>query len=169
MHTAAYSILHDKNDVEDILHDCWMSWCNPRDLKKIRKLYQNQGSDLRQFVAGCIRNKCYTLLRGNKKRMERMYENEDHLADANMAALTPSLEETVALRHEVREAYEGIHALPPYQRQLMKMRYIDEQTTSEIAIVTGMTINAINAILSKAKKRLKLDIKAEEDIHGEAV
>ena len=169
MYATAYRILKDRSDAEDVLQECWMSWCNPHDLEKIRKLYQSPGCELRHFVAGCTRNKCFTLLHNKKRRMESLYENEAGLTDAGVATFAPSVEETVELRHEVQEAFEGIRALPPYQRRLMWMRYIDEQTTNEIAAITGMTTNAINAVLSKAKKRLRLDIRVEEDAHGETV
>lgn len=169
MYTTAYHILRNRNDAEDALHDCWMSWCNPNDIKKIRKLYQAPECGLRQFVATCIRNKCFNMLRSKKVRIQSIYENEDKLISKGTVKIVATLEETVELRQEVLEAFESIHSLPPYQRRVMKMRYIEEHAPIEIAGIMGTTINVVNAALSKAKKRLRLDIQPEGDMHGKAI
>ena len=61
----------------------------------------------------------------------------------------------------ITDAAEGTHVLkalsglPPKERQVLMMRYVEELSVSEIAAISGESANAISVRIHRATKRLR--------------
>jgi len=165
MFKIAFQILHIESNAEDVVQDCWKSWCNPRDIKRIKLLYRKSAEELRLFIASSTKNKSYTFYNSEKKRLQPIEQKVDLFA-ATPFEKVPSTEETIEAKSRLQEIVKGIEALPAYQREMMRMRFLEGYETNEIAEMTGMKENAIRSILSQARSKLKLNLAMEEDSNG---
>lgn len=63
---------------------------------------------------------------------------------------------------ERMDLYDALHRLPEPMQQLLKLRYFDGLSNREIANQLGVTEGAVNVRLSRARERLRLEMKEEK-------
>jgi uncharacterized protein len=76
-------------------------------------------------------------------------------AALEIAAPTPSPQETLEARASQQAVREAIAALSEAERQVVLLYYMGEHSTAAIAAFLGITLNAVKTRLHAARKRLK--------------
>jgi RNA polymerase sigma-70 factor, ECF subfamily len=139
------SILKDEEETRDALQDLMLKlWRNRHELDKCHHP--------QAYIIAMAKNYSFDLLK--KKRPIRFGENgsREHL---NL--------EADAVNPDLREKYEYvrriIETLPDKYREVIKLRDIDGFTFEEIKEFTGLEITNIRVVLSRARQRVKDEIK----------
>ena len=73
---------------------------------------------------------------------------------SNRPPTDPSPQETITDEQATLRA--GIHRLKQTDREIIVLRYLEEKTPDEIARMTGIKRNTVDARLSRARQRLKI-------------
>lgn len=98
------------------------------------------------YTLRTLRNLCIDTLRRQHVH-EEISESWEHIP----AAESYSFESTDMANYVSRL----IDRLPELQRTIIRMRDVEEMEVTEIATVTGLTENAVNVNLSRARKKLR--------------
>ncbi len=108
------------------------------------------------WVMRIARNHCYDLLR------RRGYQAEsDDEATAAAVDHSPSVEEQLDLAQQTRNLEEALDALPPKDREILALYYVQRMKTREIAEIIGCAPGTIMARLFRAREKLR-NMLAEE-------
>lgn len=139
--TFAVHLTGDRSGAADITQDVmYKLWEMRRELRKV----QNP----KAWALKITRNLCLDILKKQKPLYdeEQMYKNSGYDHD-----LLRSLEdkETAALVKQI------IDTLPDNQREVVILREIEEMEYNEIAEITGLGLNNIRVLLSRARTKIK--------------
>jgi RNA polymerase sigma factor (sigma-70 family) len=74
------------------------------------------------------------------------------------------LEAACADEETVRHLHESIEALPPLQRMLLTLYYLEELPIPEIAAITGLASGTIKSHLFRSRLRLRNALEAEKGV-----
>ena len=96
-----------------------------------------------------IRNLCLDALKA-----PQMEEEHRPIGELDMPQ-TGNLMQEVELKDEASIVKRIIGALPEQQRQIVKMRDVDDCSYEEIEQVTGLTAVNIRVLLSRARKKIR--------------
>jgi len=107
--TLAFSMVHDMNAAEDILHDVFVSFAGCVGELELR-------TSLRKYLIGSVLNRARDRFRRNKAHA---VEPED-LRGATRISTDP--EQTAALSEETRRLSEALTQLPLEQREVILLR-----------------------------------------------
>lgn len=138
-------ILRDEEETRDALQELMFKlWRNRNELDKC---HHQQA-----YIIAMAKNYCYDLLK--KKRPVRI--------DEKISSEYLNLEAN-EINQDVREKYEHvrkiIEALPEKYREVIRLRDIDGFNYDEIKEITGLEITNIRVVLSRARQRVKEEIK----------
>lgn len=152
--TIADNILHSAEDSEECVNDTWLHAWNA--------MPPQRPNVLRMFLAKITRNLSFN--RFNAKNVEKRGGGEIPL-------VLDELSECLASKADVEIAYETteleqcirrfVRALPKRDRNVFVRRYFFTEPTSAIAERYGLTVNNITVILSRTRKKLKLELMKE--------
>jgi RNA polymerase sigma-70 factor (ECF subfamily) len=98
-----------------------------------------------------------TALNHRQKNRNRPF-SLDPQADWQPAAHTTPAHEQLQAKQAQQYVKEAIDRLPPTEALLVTLYYLDENTTREIAQITGMSLANIKIKLFRARKRLEKDL-----------
>lgn len=150
----ANNILHSAEDSEECVNDTWLHAWNA--------MPPQRPNVLRMFLAKITRNLSFNLF--NMKNAEKRGGGEIPL-------VLDELAECLASKADVEIAYEAteleqcirrfVRALPKRDRNVFVRRYFFTEPTSAIAERYGLTVNNITVILSRTRKKLKLELMKE--------
>ncbi len=150
----ADNILHDTEDSEECLNDTW--------LRAWDAMPPERPNVLRMFLAKITRNLSFDRFhaRNAKKR-----------GGGEMVLVLDELEECVAGRADVETAYEGkelsqcigrfVRGLSERDGNVFVRRYFFTDPVAAIARRYGLTDNNVMVILSRTRKKLKLELRKE--------
>ena len=141
IYNFAVNLTGNRTDAADITQDVMFKlWDNRNELSKIK--------NLRAWALKITRNLYYDTVKKYKPNYdeEQMLQNEGYDSE-----LMHSIEqkETAALLRKI------IDTLPDTQREVILLREIEELEYDEIAQITGLGLNNIRTILSRARTRVK--------------
>lgn len=152
--TIADNILHSAEDSEECVNDTWLHAWNA--------IPPQRPNVLRMFLAKITRN--LSLNRFNARNVEKRGGGEIPL-------VLDELSECLAGGSDVETAYEAteleqcirrfVRTLPKRDRNVFVRRYFFTEPTSAIAERYGLTVNNITVILSRTRKKLKLELMKE--------
>jgi RNA polymerase sigma-70 factor, ECF subfamily len=131
------------DDADDVQQEVWLSVY--RGLSGLA----NPGA-FRTWLYRTTRHRAVDFLR--KRKRER--ELADDLASEVVEADDSSDDEHVG-RLDESELEAALMAIPPPQREVMLLRYRDEMSYNEIAMVVGCPIGTVRTRLHHAKRRLQ--------------
>lgn len=150
----ADNILHSTEDSEECVNDTWLHAWNV--------MPPQRPNALRIFLARIIRNLSFD--RFNARKAEKRGGGE-------IILVLDELGECLAGGSDVEAAYEAteleqcirhfVRALPERDRNVFVRRYFFTEPTSAIAKRYGLTVNNITVILSRTRKKLKLELTKE--------
>jgi len=152
--TIADNILHSAEDSEECVNDTWLHAWNAMPPQK--------PNVLRMFLAKITRNLSFN--RFNARSVEKRGGGE-------ITLVLDELSECLASKADVEAAYEAteleqlirrfVRALSECDRNVFVRRYFFSEQTSVIAKRYGLTVNNVTVILSRTRKKLKLELMKE--------
>ena len=158
----AYSLVDDKDSIEDIIHDVYIKvLLNLPNLKN--------DSSFRPWFKRIVTNTCKDFMIKKKPDLFSSYDldnvfEEDfdqRLVDAQ------SLEKPFTSKAEAQEIskriLKAIEKLPDEQRICVMMHYFSEMKVDEIANTLGISRNTVLSRLSYARKKLKKELEDDKD------
>ena len=131
------------DDADDVQQDVWLS------------VYRSIGSltnpaAFRTWLYRTTRHRAIDFLRRRKRERELI----DEVASEAVEAEEPPDDDRLAGLGE-SELESALMAIPPPQREVMLLRYRDEMSYNEIALVVGCPIGTVRTRLHHAKRRLQ--------------
>jgi len=142
LYRIAFALIGNAPDAEDILQDAYCKlWDKRTELSIIRSP--------EAFCVTLTRNMCLDYLRSSAHRMEQ--ENISEIAIPN--DLSPETE--LIEQDKVRFVNKLIDELPENQRQIIRLRGIDDCSAEEIEQITGLSAINIRVLLSRARKTIR--------------
>tara|TARA_R110001592_G_scaffold357763_1_gene661504 strand:+ start:15 stop:548 length:534 start_codon:yes stop_codon:yes gene_type:complete len=156
VYNLCLNYLQNIEDAEEVTQDVFLTI-----FKKQEGFKSN--SSLKTWVYRITVNQCLDFLKA-KKRKKRfgflipIYDNSESYSYSNF--------EHPGVLLENQEATEGllklINELPENQKTAIILKVIDELSQKEIAEVMGLSIKAVESLLSRAKNNLKEKINQSE-------
>ncbi len=142
----AYILVESKEDAEDILQDVYFKlWTRREELEDIKTP--------EAFCVTLVKNACLDFMRSARQSGNTVDVSE---ADVLVAGTTPERE--TEMQDEVRQVQKLINRLPENQRQVLRLRSMDDCTMAEIEQITGLTAVNIRVLLTRARKTLREQI-----------
>ena len=152
--SIADNILRNKEDSEECVNDTWLHAWNA--------MPPQRPNVLRMFLARITRN----------LSLDRFYaRNAEKRGGGEIILVLDELEECLAGRTDVEAAYEGrelaqcirhfVQMLPKRDGNVFVRRYFFTEPIAAIAARYGLTENHVMVILSRTRKKLKLELMKE--------
>lgn len=136
----AIQFLKDEAEAEDITQEVYVRlWSMGKTLYE----YQNKSA----LSYAITKNLCINRLNAkqyNNQSLEFDVVNEANLPDENLMQ-----------KDDAAQVVRIIDGLPSVQQAILKMRHLDDLDISEIAELTGSSIEAVRMNLSRGRKRVK--------------
>lgn len=146
IYRMALSILKDENKAKDLFQELMMHlWERREQLEKIE--------NRRAYLLTSTRNMCIDLLRREPAIGEIPVETMDIQPNPHQLA---EQSDTLNFLHHL------IDELPEMQRIIIRMRDVEEMEIAEIAEILSITENAVTVNLSRARKKLREKIVANQ-------
>lgn len=137
----AYRVCADAQMAQEAVQDSWL-----KAIKNLRKLDDPRA--FRSWLYNLVRWRCIDLLR----KSQRQREQTEPLDEAGLqVAGQPAGEMDGDLK-------QAINRLPPLERQMIHLFYLDELSLQEIAAVLEIPVGTIKSRLNRARNRLKTQI-----------
>ena len=140
----AYRLLGWRDEVEDVVQDVFVSaYAN---LEGFRA-----ESSVATWLTTITVNKC-------RSHHRRRFLRIRWLADARRSATPrrgPPAEAEALGRESFEQVRRAVRALRGRDREVIVLRYLEEMSVSEMAVVLGVSRNAVEVRLSRARARLK--------------
>jgi len=100
-------------------------------------------------------NLCYDRLRG--RRDDEPYDDDVHGA----ADPAPAPDERLQTAQRGERVAAALAALPARQREALVLQYYQELSNSEAAMLMGVSVEALESLLSRARRTLRTQLVAE--------
>ncbi|MDR1202859.1 MAG: RNA polymerase sigma factor [Tannerellaceae bacterium] len=142
LYRIAYALTGNSQDAEDILQDAYCKLWNKRE--KLGHINNTEA-----FCVTLVKNLCFDLLRSSRKNMQEE-------AFENLSLSTSVSPETEAIEQdESKQIQQLIDKLPEKQRQVIRLRGINDCSLEEIEEITGLSTVNVRVLLSRARKVVK--------------
>lgn len=141
IYSFALNLTGNTNDSADITQDVMFKlWDSRHQLKEVK--------NPKAWALKITRNLCLDSLKKHKPVYDEqeMLRHERH--DTNPLKILAERDTAEAVREIIRH-------LPATQREVVQLREIEELEFEEIAQITGLGLNNIRVILSRARSRIK--------------
>ena len=140
MGKISFSILHNKEDVEDAVNDAFL--CIANNFTKIKSL---SCQDLKSYLIIIIRNASLKIYNNNKKRSDNneVLDGKEIPVDVDFFS-----------KMEYEAVISIMSKLPLIYRDVMFLYYRDELSTKEIAKMLSITESVVYKRIERSKKML---------------
>lgn len=139
----AYALVESKADAEDILQDAYCKLWNRRD-----ELAGIQSPEA--FCVTLVKNLCLDFLRSAHAN-----RHDEEITEAITLSTDSSPEKELETQDKIRQVRRLINKLPQNQRQVLKLRGINDYSLDEIEQITGLSAVNIRVLLSRARKIIR--------------
>lgn len=139
----AYALVESKADAEDILQDAYCKLWNRRD-----ELAGIQSPEA--FCVTLVKNLCLDFLRSAHTN-----RHDEEITEAITLSTDSSPEKELETQDKIRQVRRLINKLPQNQRQVLKLRGINDCSLDEIEQITGLSAVNIRVLLSRARKIIR--------------
>ena len=139
----AYALVENKADAEDILQDAYYKLWSRRD----------ELADVQNPEALCVtlvKNLCLDYLRS-----PRANRHDEDVTEAVTLSTDSSPEKELEIQDKVQHIRYLISRLPENQRQIIRLKGIDDCSMDEIEQITGLSAVNIRVLLSRARKMIR--------------
>lgn len=143
LYRIAYALVENKADAEDILQEAYYKLWNRRE----------ELTDIRNPEAFCItlvKNLCLDYLRS-----PRANRHNEEIEKVVALSTDSSPEKELETVEKVMQLRRLINRLPANQKQVMKLRGLDDCSLDEIELITGLSAVNIRVLLSRARKLIR--------------
>ena len=148
MYKFAISILHNKEDAEDVVHQAFLIIAN--NFEKI-KLFSCH--EMNAYIVIIIRNTSINLYNKNKRISER---------HTNLDEEKISIEVDFFNNIDYEYLVQIISKLPLIYKEILLLRYVEGFTVKQISAMLGISIDNVRKRTERAKKMLKAELKSGE-------
>ena len=140
LYSAAYNVLHNSEDAQDVVHDALARvWRSP-------EAYSRSRGAVRSFLVVCVRNEAISRLRSKQRRLrlvERIsaepQENDElHIIDAV----------------EHGRLQKAMSTLPLEQRRPLELAYFEQMTHTEVARALDQPLGTIKSRIAMGLRKL---------------
>jgi RNA polymerase sigma-70 factor (ECF subfamily) len=142
----ASRILNNEHDAEDVVQEIWLKlWDRREQLENIKSI--------EAFAYRMTRNLCLDRI---KLKKPYYYDDRDEGAYRfDGADSRPDPENSLELKDAMERVNQIIGRLPEQQKTLLHLRDVEGLEYEEIAVITGLEINAIRVNISRARKKVR--------------
>ena len=151
MFAAAWKYTSDRSTAEDIVSESIVAL-----IGKVDVLRAMEPAALRSYLVTTVRNAAFSHFR----RMQRIDAYRLCIRDEAIARLPEQLPS--APQNELADVIRAMHCMNERDQAVLKMKYFYGLDNGEIARAMNLSPESIRQILSRARKRLKEIIHAEE-------
>lgn len=145
MFYAAYEILHNQQDAEDVIHETFVTL-----LECPGKIRKNSPEKNWNYILTIVKNKSYNLIKRRKYRSDREFVIE-MLEDVMDEAVDGKF-----IQMEQKEfVMEALRQMNKTYRDILILQYYHEMSIVEIARLFGKTPDNIRHLSVRAKRKLK--------------
>lgn len=142
LYRIAFALLENKADAEDILQEAYCKLWNKREeLEDIR--------NPEAFSVTLIKNLCLDFLRS--PQANRYEESIEEITLSTDSSPEQQLEE----KDKVKLIRGLINRLPEKQRQVIRLRGLDDCSLDEIEQITGLSSANVRTLLSRTRKLIR--------------
>lgn len=142
LYRAAYALLENSQDAEDIVQEAYLKLWNKRHELDIR-------TNAAAYCVATVRNLCFSLMQ------TRRYQSEEPLPEHTDLDSPDNPEQQLEKRDEQAQLKALIAGLPQQQRKVLWLRDVHECSFEEIEQATGLNAVNIRVTLSRARKRIR--------------
>lgn len=146
LYRIAFALLENQADAEDMVQE---AYCKLWDRRKELPAIQNPEA----FTVRLIRNLCLDYLR--KPKIRQIHEEIGGLDLPDDC----STDQKLTRQEEFLIVRRLIDRLPAKQRQVIRLRGIEDCSLEEIETITGLTAAHIRTLLSRARKAVREQLK----------
>jgi len=147
MYSIAYSILNNKEDAEDAVHQAFITIAD--NFEKVNAISRQE---IKAYIVIIIRNTSIDIYRSNKRIAERTTAIDDNI----------SVDFDVLEQYDYQLLIKAISELPEMYKDVMFLRYLEDFTPKEIAGMLNITVSAVWKRLERAKKILKENLERDD-------
>ena len=146
LYRIALALVESPEDAEDILQEAYARlWSKRASLEAV----QNPEA----FAVTIVRNLCLDFLRSPRSN------SRSEPLEAIILPSEDSPDRQVELRDQLRQVRRLIEELPPNQRQVIRLRGMEDCSLEAIAQITGFSDANVRTLLSRARKYIKEKLK----------
>ena len=146
LYRVALALVESPEDAEDILQEAYARlWSKRVSLEAV----QNPEA----FAITIVRNLCLDFLRSPRSN------SRSEPLEAITLPSEDSPDRQVEQRDQLRQVRRLIEELPPNQRQVIRLRGMEDCSLEEIAQITGFSDTNVRTLLSRARKYIKEKLK----------
>jgi RNA polymerase sigma-70 factor (ECF subfamily) len=150
VHGVARRLLRDEAEAEDVAQETFLK------IWRAIERFDPERARLESWAAKIAANACYDRLR---KRRELLLDG----AAPERADAAPHADAVLVARASSQRVRKAINALPPRQRAALELCALRDHTNIEAADILSVSIEALESLLSRARRTLKLALAAERD------
>ena len=157
LYRIAYALLDNKADAEDILQDAYCKLWNKRD-----ELGDIQNPEA--FSITLVKNLCLDTDAARMGQyvkdfsifmMAYFVDNYDEGYAVTQTETFKNWEKELEEKEDIRHIQELIEQLPENQRQVIRLRGIEDCSYEDIEQITGLSSSNIRTLLSRARKLIR--------------
>ena len=146
LYRIALALVESPEDAEDILQEAYTKLWSKRD--SLEAVQQPEA-----FAVTIVRNLCLDFLRSPRSN------SRSEPLEAITLPSEDSPDRQVEQRDQLRQVRRLIEELPPNQRQVIRLRGMEDCSLEEIAQITGFSDAHVRTLLSRARKYIKEKLK----------
>ena len=143
LYRIAFAMTKNANDAEDIVQDAYCKLWDRRD--ELDSVINAEA-----FCVTLVKNMCLDFLRSAKRN-----RREEDVAENLTLHSEESTDNGVIEQENMNMINSLIDELPESQRQVIRLRGIDECSMEEIELITGLSAVNIRVLLSRARKTIR--------------
>lgn len=145
MYNIAFSILHNRYDAEDAVHNAFMGLINHLDI--VKDVHSNK---TKSFIVIITRNASIDIYRKNIKRTEESYDEQDN----TLMADGPNPDEVEISKEDFQILLRKIQSLNSKFADVVILKYVHELSNDEIGAILHISQENVRLRLFRAKKKL---------------
>ncbi len=134
-------LLPSAHDAEDALQDVWVDV-----IRSLPRL--NDPQALVAWLYRIARDRAFARLRKAKPH--------EQLRDEGTVANTTTDDDRDFSPEDAERIHAALDTLPPEQREVLVLRFLEDMTYEQIAVVTGRNLGTVRSRLHYAKRALKI-------------
>lgn len=146
LHRYAYTIVNDRELAEEIVHQVFLKIL---ERKKPLKIH----TSVKAYLFRSVNNECL-----NHLKHQNVKQNYQNYATDNMENQVETPSGMLAYKELEKRLAEAINALPEQCRTIFQLSRFEELKYMEIANQLGISIKTVESQMSKALKRLRIDL-----------
>ena len=135
------SIMGNRQDAEDIVHDAWLQILNKRD-------HWHTISNIEAYCFRIVRNLALDMLLLKDRQGFSLQENTDYPD-------TKNVEEQLSSNEEIRLIHQLIHQLPEKQKTIVQLRDVEGLSYKEISEILDISEEQVKVTLFRARQKIK--------------